>query len=325
MSSAPLSTPPSPAELENLSVLFVGFVAATVLYGLTFFQTYIYYSRYPRDSKWIRYLVCAYAPFVLRWPFLTLSRLYYYLIIMFDVNMDVLYATTNLSTYLVGHQVDLFGRSFFTHRVFQAASGQMSVISHQVASCALLICDIIRFAQRRLSAFGSLQMQITAAIGQVTGMIADVIIFATMCHSLRRARFPEMVVSVEAVLDSVANDRKQAWYVLIFACPNADMDEYSLNARDVKHGQGLNEEDSLTDRKAPANNSIRLNVTDVKVNHQSINLTTQHNNTESEGTGIESRKTYQDENGSEYVQVSSGSTQSQTDEANKDDLSEHLA
>lgn len=36
MSSA--SSLPSPAERENLSVLFIGFVAATVLYGLTFFR-----------------------------------------------------------------------------------------------------------------------------------------------------------------------------------------------------------------------------------------------------------------------------------------------
>lgn len=73
--SSPSSTLPSPEELENLGVLFIGFVAATVLYGLTFFrmfshtalsgaaenspptETYIYYSRYPQDHPSIRYLV----------------------------------------------------------------------------------------------------------------------------------------------------------------------------------------------------------------------------------------------------------------------------
>lgn len=46
------------------------------------------------------------------------------------------------------------------------------------------------------------------------------------------------------------------------------MDVCSLNARDVRHGQGFNEEDSLVVRKTltigrmPA--SIRVNVTDVK-------------------------------------------------------------
>jgi hypothetical protein len=38
MSSQSSSPLPSPAEIENLGVLFVGFVAATILYGLTFFR-----------------------------------------------------------------------------------------------------------------------------------------------------------------------------------------------------------------------------------------------------------------------------------------------
>ncbi|KAG2337188.1 hypothetical protein BDR05DRAFT_895673, partial [Suillus weaverae] len=32
---------PSPAEVENLVVLFVGFALATLLYGLTFFREYL--------------------------------------------------------------------------------------------------------------------------------------------------------------------------------------------------------------------------------------------------------------------------------------------
>lgn len=52
-----------------------------------------------------------------------------------------------------------------------------------------------------------------------------------------------------------------------FDYPSVDMDECSLNSRNVRLGQGLNEEDSFVDRKLtigrlPA--SIRVNVTDVK-------------------------------------------------------------
>jgi hypothetical protein len=75
---------PSPAELENLGVFFVGFIAATFLYGVTFFressysllrntshhglyqtpaESYIYYSRYPNDSRWIKVLVCPFCLF----------------------------------------------------------------------------------------------------------------------------------------------------------------------------------------------------------------------------------------------------------------------
>ncbi|KAG2137989.1 hypothetical protein DEU56DRAFT_803535 [Suillus clintonianus] len=40
MSISDLSSP-SPAEVENLVVLFVGFALATFLYGLTFFREYL--------------------------------------------------------------------------------------------------------------------------------------------------------------------------------------------------------------------------------------------------------------------------------------------
>lgn len=40
MSSVSSTTLPSPAELENLGVLFVGFVITTVFYGLTFFRMF---------------------------------------------------------------------------------------------------------------------------------------------------------------------------------------------------------------------------------------------------------------------------------------------
>lgn len=43
------------------------------------------------------------------------------------------------------------------------------------------------------------------------------------------------------------------------------MDECSLNSRDVKHGRGFNEEDSLTDRKPPTNMRLPVSIrTDVK-------------------------------------------------------------
>lgn len=78
------------------------------------------------------------------------------------------------------------------------------------------VWDVIRFAQRRLSAFGSPQMQVRvcfshvsliagttpftpmsqapAAISQATSVMADMIVFATMCYSLRPARYPEIAV-----------------------------------------------------------------------------------------------------------------------------------
>ncbi|KAH8119741.1 hypothetical protein DFH11DRAFT_1721660 [Phellopilus nigrolimitatus] len=41
---------------RTFGALFVGFVLSTILYGLTFFQTYLYFSRYPKDALPLRTL-----------------------------------------------------------------------------------------------------------------------------------------------------------------------------------------------------------------------------------------------------------------------------
>ncbi|KAF8158351.1 hypothetical protein B0H34DRAFT_451387 [Crassisporium funariophilum] len=50
MSGTPVSLTVKELE-ETFGVLFVGYVLAMVAYGFTFFQTYVYYSRYPLD-RW---------------------------------------------------------------------------------------------------------------------------------------------------------------------------------------------------------------------------------------------------------------------------------
>ncbi|KAF8557533.1 hypothetical protein OG21DRAFT_274729 [Imleria badia] len=327
MSSASSTLPASPTERENLTVLFIGFVAATVLYGLTFFQTYIYYSRYPRDYQWTRYLVATLC--TLDTVASALGRLYYYLIIMFDVNLDVLDATTTFC-YMLSVLLTFISQLFFALRVFQV-TGKSRVVTlvliflSFIALVFGLTASAQMFAQRRLSAFGSPQMEITAAISLVTSVMADMIVFVTMCYSLRRARYPELLIPggflptvfIVFVGRGLAFSLAQMAYLCIFiiapskqfwiplqmvACKlyvNTVLGH--LNSRDIKYGQGLNEEDSLTDHKSRTNGrlpaSMRLDVTDVKATTQSINLVTRNTDTDSEGIGLESRKTCHDDHG----------------------------
>ncbi|KAI9464321.1 hypothetical protein HD554DRAFT_1262165 [Boletus coccyginus] len=361
MSSAS-STPLSAAELENLCVLFIGFVAASVLYGLTFFQTYIYYSRYPRDHKWIRYFVATLCTLDTAVSALVCEVLYYYLIIMFDVNMDVLYATTTFCfQYMLSVLLTFISHlcSFFAHRAFRVTGGSklVTVVLVFLSFIALvfgLTASGQMFAQRRLSAFGSPQMQIPAAISQVTSVMADMIIFVTMCYSLRPVRYPEIAVPsgflptvITMLLGRglaftvfqmsyfcvfIVAPSRQFWIPMQMVASKLYVNTLlgQLNSRDVKHGQGFNEEDSLTDHKSPTNGgfpaSIGLN-TNGKVTTRPIHLVTRQTDTESEGAELESRKTFHDEEGNMYAQVSTGtgSTQSQMDNnADKEGLSERI-
>lgn len=116
-----------------------------------------------------------------------------------------------------------------------ASTAQMSVMRHCFASCTSLKCEVIRFAQRRLSAFGSLKMevcncsskfrwqvflmknasQIVAVISQVTGIAADMIVFSTMCYSLRRARYPELVKWVFIFILNLSGLESSFYFILL--------------------------------------------------------------------------------------------------------------
>ncbi|KAF8840600.1 hypothetical protein BDN67DRAFT_630352 [Paxillus ammoniavirescens] len=365
MSSQPPSVLPSPAEIENLGVLFVGFVAATILYGLTFFQTYNYYSRYPRDLQWIRYLVALLCTLDTVASAIISQVLYYYLIVIFDVNVDILYATTTFCVqYVLSILLTFISQLFFAHRVFQVTGGSRPVTLTVFLSSISFVFGLVSsgqmFAQRRLSAFGSPGLEIVAAVSQGSAAIADVVIFVAMCYSLRPARYrdiamPDGIVETAITLFVsrglaftvvqiayfgifVALPSRQFWIPLHMIAVKFYVNSVLglLNAREVKHGQGLNEEDSLTDRKATTDTrfpgTIRINVDDTKATQQSVILTSRHIDIESQATELESRKTYQDGSGvslhlsvptdfcwltpsskSEYAQVSTRSTQSQTD------------
>ncbi|KIJ14998.1 hypothetical protein PAXINDRAFT_180814 [Paxillus involutus ATCC 200175] len=344
MSSQSSSTLPSPAEIENLGVLFVGFVAATILYGLTFFRCTALYSGYS--------CIC--------------DKLYYYLIVIFDVNVDILYATTTFCIqYVLSILLTFISQLFFAHRVFQVTGGSRPVTLAVVFLSSIsfvfgLVSSGQMFAQRRLSAFGSPGLEIVAAVSQSSAAIADVIIFVAMCYSLRPARYRDIAVPdgmVETAITLfvsrglaftvvqisyfgifVALPSRPLWiplHMIAIKCASCPCLSFLslpaftvisvyvnsvlglLNAREVKHGQGLNEEDSLTDRKATTDTrfpgTIRLNVDDTKATQRSVILTTGHIDIESQATELESRKAYQDGSGSEYAQVSTRSTRSQTD------------
>ncbi|KAJ3520475.1 hypothetical protein NM688_g9157 [Phlebia brevispora] len=47
-----------PPEVDStFGVLFIGFIFGVTLYGLTFFQTYVFYSRFPNESVWVECMV----------------------------------------------------------------------------------------------------------------------------------------------------------------------------------------------------------------------------------------------------------------------------
>ncbi|KAG1825367.1 hypothetical protein EV424DRAFT_1537706 [Suillus variegatus] len=355
---------PSPAEVENLVVLFVGFAFATFLYGLTFFreylmvsstfshvvaEMYIYFSRYSNDYTWTKILVGTLFVLDTTSTGLVSDLLYHYLITMFDVTMDVLYATpTFCIQYLLLVILTLITQLFFASRLYTVCGGPTSITSRFVGTL-VLFCAFIAFVfgltsvgqffqQRQLSTFASPSMavsvlvnqedsypelQIIAGISQGFAALANIIVFIAMCWSLRPARYPDML-QPEGVVENlvvlfvgrglglviiqlaylgtfVASPGKPYWIAIQMVTPRiyANIVLGLLTTREVRHGVGLNEEDTLSDRHDSQNDAFQgsLRFRDRKATQQSSSFSQQGENSRS--TEIEeASKSYPDDQNS---------------------------
>ncbi|KAG2087125.1 uncharacterized protein F5147DRAFT_728246 [Suillus discolor] len=303
---------PSPAEVQNLVVLFVGFAFATFLYGLTFFQMYIYFSRYSNDYTWTKILVYVLDTTSTGLGATTFKRvflLYHYLITMFDVTMDVLYATPLYSTVASGVLTALLQviltliAQFFIFLLFIVCGGPTSITSRFVGTL-VVFCAFIAFVsvgqffqQRQLSTFALPSMAIIAGISQGFAALANIIIFIAMCWSLRPARYPDMlqpegmvenlvvlfvgrglglvIIQLAYLGTFVASPGKPYWIAIQMVTPRiyTNIVLGLLTTREVKNGVGLNEEDTLSDRHDSQNDAFQDSLRFPQQKGTDINLT----------------------------------------------------
>ncbi|KAF9233304.1 hypothetical protein BU15DRAFT_66699 [Melanogaster broomeanus] len=95
-------------------------------------------------------------------------------------------------------------------------------------------------------------------------------------------------------------------FTVVSVYVNAVLGLLSLNAREVRHGKGLNEEESFsTERKPTAAaglpSGILVNHVDTRTTQRNITFLSRHPDIESSGSEMESRMTYQDASGTESV------------------------
>ncbi|KLO20140.1 hypothetical protein SCHPADRAFT_31776 [Schizopora paradoxa] len=122
---------------RTFGTLFVGFVLSTILYGLTSFQAYVYFTRYSKDLAPLRFLTG------ILWALDTASTgmlahaMYIYLVRDFGLPIGVVNATT---TFCVSNTVTaiviVLVQAFYIWRVWTASSRNKSV-SVAVLSSAL--------------------------------------------------------------------------------------------------------------------------------------------------------------------------------------------
>ncbi|EIW81396.1 hypothetical protein CONPUDRAFT_165552 [Coniophora puteana RWD-64-598 SS2] len=274
---------PSSAEIENLGIIFIGFVAAIILYGLTFFQAYIYFSRFPKDSYYLRLMVGTLCLLDTASSALISEVVYHYLITQFMVQMDTIYATTTLCVELLLSTILTFiVHLFFVLRVY-AVSSRSRPLSLSITFFAFVafVFGITMSAQiyhqRNLADLAQLHERAVVIVAQAAAGAADLVICGAMVFYMRPARFPDVfmpestfetavtlfasrgigftVLQIGYLVVFAAIPSKALWIPIQLVASKFYINTVLalLNAREARHGLGIYEEESnATGSSTPA-------------------------------------------------------------------------
>ncbi|KAH9841388.1 uncharacterized protein C8Q71DRAFT_327139 [Rhodofomes roseus] len=280
MSTPALPPPPAPVSELNATfgVLLIGFIFAVTLYGLTFFQTYIYYSRFPSDttlSKWTIALLWAVDTATTT---LLSHTLYYYLITSFMAPFDALDVT---KTFVSENALAAFGiflvQVFYAYRVF-TLNGKNPVIPGAISFIALVnlvlgIVSAAKIAQQPLFYnFVDHTIKVLTGIQYGLSTLANLLIVGSLFVYLQPSRFPGMkavdgwyeyiavyfinrgscftLLQLASLLLFVIIPKQQVWILFHFVTSKTYVNSLllMLNFRNVHHGRGVDEEESLNQR-----------------------------------------------------------------------------
>ncbi|KAH9847888.1 hypothetical protein C2E23DRAFT_473697 [Lenzites betulinus] len=132
----------TPTELtETFGVLLIGFIFTVTLYGLTFFQTYIYYTRFPHDARKTKYTVGLLWAVDTAITTLISHTIYHYLITDFLLPFSQLITTrTFLAEEALSVFLALVVQCYYAFRIYRV-SGRRVVIS-----AAIVLLGLAAFA-----------------------------------------------------------------------------------------------------------------------------------------------------------------------------------
>ncbi|KZT73963.1 hypothetical protein DAEQUDRAFT_761901 [Daedalea quercina L-15889] len=287
-SNSTSSVLPAPAPVHELNatfgVLLIGFIFAVTLYGLTFFQTYIYYSRFPSDARLAKWTIALLWAVDTATTTLLSHTLYYYLITSFMAPFDELDVT---KTFVSENALAAFGiflvQVFYAHRVY-TLNGKNPVIPGSIAVIAVvnLVLGIVSAAkisqQPLFYNFVDHTIKESSRTGLLTGLqyglstLTDLLIIGSLFVYLQPSRFPSMkavegwyeyiavffinrgtcftLLQLASLILFVAIPKQQVWILFHFVTSKTYINSLllMLNFRNVHHGRGIEEEESLNQR-----------------------------------------------------------------------------
>lgn len=171
--------------------IFIGLIIASVLYGVTLLQTFLYYRSYPKDSNCTKILVAVVWLLDTTQLILCTVAMYWYLVQNFT-NEEALRRTTwsmNLQTDCNG-LIGLIVECFFARRVWIMSGNAILTLIIVLLACVHfglgVVFTIEEFLLVENTRFFKLIWVTSAGLGSAAA--ADVIIACALCYYLLKSR-----------------------------------------------------------------------------------------------------------------------------------------
>ncbi|KAI0755145.1 hypothetical protein C8Q80DRAFT_1248204 [Daedaleopsis nitida] len=281
---------PSVASAEELTktfgVLLIGFIFSVVLYGLTFFQTYIYFTRFPSDALGTKAVVGVLWAMDTAATTLMSHTIYLYLITGFSLSFDQLVTThTFVAEEAVGALIIFVVQAYFAYRVWAVSNRSIAlpvVIGALAAvSVALNLAGVSQLSRQTWFAeMVSSRVKLYRGVASALSVATNTAISAAMFYNMTPTRNPGMAVpqtmfekvvvmcfnrataliaiQILCLIFFLADSKGQAWILLnwvaikIYANSLIGM----LNFRNTHRGRGVHEEDSLNQHASNRSGSM---------------------------------------------------------------------
>ncbi|KAI0373887.1 hypothetical protein BV20DRAFT_989016 [Pilatotrama ljubarskyi] len=275
--SVPLVPPVTPtSELTaTFGVLLIGFIFTVTLYGLTFFQTYIYYTRFPADQKATKYIVGLLWAVDTAVTTLLSHTIYRYLITDFMIPFSQLMTTrTFIAEEALSVFLALVVQCYYAFRIW-TVSGRRPLIPLLIVILAMgaFAFDLASAAQMtNQSLFAqvvSKSVKLTKGICWGLSVAADILIATLMHWYLRPSRYPEMttpegwyetvvvygvnrgvffaIFQTTSLVTLVTMPNQQVWILFHWVGSKIYINSIlsMLNFRNTHRGRGVPEESSV--------------------------------------------------------------------------------
>ncbi|KAJ3484323.1 hypothetical protein NLI96_g5728 [Meripilus lineatus] len=172
----------------TLGAVYIGNIAASVLFGLTSFQTIAYFNRYPNDKNVTKILV------MILWVldflhFFMITHAFYYYGVTNYMNPT---AMGDMIWSLVAHVIveafsDVIVRGIFAYRIWKLSEGNVPLVFTIVIGTVAVFSFAVRAAQiLHWVDFEQISSLIYYTLS--TAAAADIIMSASLCYFLRRRR-----------------------------------------------------------------------------------------------------------------------------------------